>query len=145
MSLCPPVHVELLGSRWRNYHEFWCLSIFQNSVEKIKVSLKSDKNNGYFTWRQIFWSYIAHFFLEREMLQTKIVVKIKTPIPCSIIFFRKLCLFKIIWKNIVESHWLQMAIWRLRFACWMTMATDTHSGYVILIAFPRQQCFAEST
>jgi hypothetical protein len=28
---------------------------------------------------------------------------------------------------------------RMRFACWITMATDTHSEYVILIAFPRRQ------
>jgi hypothetical protein len=26
----------------------------------------------------------------------------------------------------------------MRFACWMTKATDTHVEYVILIAFPRQ-------
>jgi len=29
-------------------------------------------------------------------------------------------------------------IWRMCFACWMTKARDTHSEYVILIAFPRQ-------
>ena len=28
-------------------------------------------------------------------------------------------------------------IWRMRFACWITKATDTHSEYAILIAFPR--------
>ena len=28
---------------------------------------------------------------------------------------------------------------RMRFICWVTKATDTHSEYVILIAFPRQQ------
>jgi hypothetical protein len=28
---------------------------------------------------------------------------------------------------------------RMRFACWLPRATDTHSEYVILIAFPRQQ------
>ena len=28
---------------------------------------------------------------------------------------------------------------RMRFTCWITKATDTHSQYVILIAFPRQQ------
>jgi hypothetical protein len=33
----------------------------------------------------------------------------------------------------------QMAIWRVRIACWITKATDTHSEYVILIAFPLQQ------
>ena len=28
---------------------------------------------------------------------------------------------------------------RMRFACWITKATNTHSEYVTLIAFPRQQ------
>jgi len=32
---------------------------------------------------------------------------------------------------------------RMRFICWMTKATDTHSEYVILIAFPRQQWLRE--
>jgi len=31
-----------------------------------------------------------------------------------------------------------MTIQRLRSACWMTKSTDTHSEYVILIAFPQQ-------
>ena len=28
---------------------------------------------------------------------------------------------------------------RMRIACWITKATDTHSEYVIVIAFPLQQ------
>jgi hypothetical protein len=32
---------------------------------------------------------------------------------------------------------------RMRFACWITKATDTHSEYVILIALPRQQWLRE--
>jgi hypothetical protein len=32
---------------------------------------------------------------------------------------------------------------RTRFECWITKATDTHSEYVILIAFPRQQWLRE--
>ena len=31
-------------------------------------------------------------------------------------------------------------IWRIHFARWITKATDTNSEYVILIAFPWQQC-----
>jgi hypothetical protein len=34
-------------------------------------------------------------------------------------------------------------IQRMRFACWITKATDTHSEYVILIVFPRQQWLRE--
>jgi hypothetical protein len=30
-------------------------------------------------------------------------------------------------------------IWRMCIACWIAEATETHSEYVILIAFPRQQ------
>ena len=36
-------------------------------------------------------------------------------------------------------------IGRMRFACRITKATDTHSEYVILIAFPRQQWLRERT
>jgi hypothetical protein len=32
---------------------------------------------------------------------------------------------------------------RMRIACWISNATDTHSEYVILIAFPRQQWLRE--
>jgi hypothetical protein len=32
---------------------------------------------------------------------------------------------------------------RMRFACWITKATGTHSEYVIRTAFPRQQWLRE--
>jgi len=32
----------------------------------------------------------------------------------------------------------------IRFACWIPKATNTHSEYVILIAFPLQQCLKET-
>jgi hypothetical protein len=32
---------------------------------------------------------------------------------------------------------------RMRFAYWITKATDTHSDYVIFIAFPQQQRLRE--
>jgi len=41
--------MEHLGSYWTDFHEILDLSIFQKSGMKIKVSLKSKKNNGYFT------------------------------------------------------------------------------------------------
>ena len=47
------------------------------------------------------------------------------------------------WKNIVQQGRPQMAIWRTRIACRIPKATNTHSEYVILIAFPRQQWLCE--
>jgi hypothetical protein len=41
--------MEQLGTHWTDFHEILGISIFQKSVEKIQVSLTSDKKNGYFT------------------------------------------------------------------------------------------------
>jgi hypothetical protein len=47
-SVCLSVHAEQLGSHWTDFHEILYLNISRKSVDKIQVSLKSDKNNGYF-------------------------------------------------------------------------------------------------
>jgi hypothetical protein len=72
------------------------------------------------------------------MFQTKVVKKIKTHILCSITFFRKSCR---LWDN-VEKYVATARqatddnrIRRMRFAWWITKATDTYWEYVILIAF----------
>ena len=46
---------------------------FQNLLGKNQVSLKSDKNEEYFTWSPIyiFLVYFAHFFLEWEKFLKK--------------------------------------------------------------------------
>jgi hypothetical protein len=44
----PSVRMEQLGSHWTDFHEIWYLIIILKSVEKIRVSLKSDENKGYF-------------------------------------------------------------------------------------------------
>ena len=38
-------------------------------------------------------------------------------------------------KNTVKPERPQMTIWRMRFVCWITEATDTHSEYVTLFNF----------
>jgi len=49
----------------------------------------------------------------------------------------------IVWKNTVESDRPRMMIWRMRVACWIPKATNTHSEYVILIAVPLQHWLHE--
>jgi hypothetical protein len=44
-------------------------------------------------------------------------------------------IYKITWKNIVEPDRLQMTIWHMHIACWISKATNTHSEYLILIFF----------
>jgi hypothetical protein len=47
------------------------------------------------------------------------------------------------WKSTVKPDRPQITIERMRFACWITTATDTHRKYVIFIAFARQQSICE--
>ena len=47
-SVCLTVHMEQLVSHWMDFDQILYLKIFLTSVEKIQVSLKYDKNNGYF-------------------------------------------------------------------------------------------------
>jgi len=42
------------------------------------------------------------------------------------------------WKNIVEQGRSQMKIRRMLIACWIHKDLDTHSEYVVHIAFPLQ-------
>jgi len=47
--------------------------------------------------------------------------------------------FEIMWENVVERGRPQMAIRRMRIACWIPKATNTHSEYVTLIVFTREK------
>jgi hypothetical protein len=78
------------------------------------------------------------------MFHTKVVEKIKTHILCSETFFpKKSDVYKTRWKNIIKRGRSQVTIWCMRIACWILKATNTHSGCVILIAFPMQQWLHE--
>jgi hypothetical protein len=54
MSVCQSVVMEQLGSHWTNFQLIWYLSIFWKSVEKIHISLTSDKNDRHFTWQPMY-------------------------------------------------------------------------------------------
>jgi hypothetical protein len=53
--------------------------------------------------------------------------------------FRNRAVCEITWKNIVQPDRPQVTTRSMRFACWISKATTTHSENVILIAFPLQQ------
>ena len=77
----------------------------------------------------------------------KIIEKIITHILCSLFFFffRKSWL---LWHNVEKCRRFRQVtvgyiLRRLHIACWITKTTDTHSEYVILIAFPLQEWLRE--
>ena len=72
LSVCLSVGMEQVGSHRTDFHKIW-YRIFRKSVEKIPVSLKYDKNNGYFKRRRhVYLWHHAEFFLEWRMLQTEV-------------------------------------------------------------------------
>ena len=81
------------------------------------------------------------------MFQRRFVYKIKTRIFLFNNFFspRKSCR---VWGKVGiyrRAGREQLAIWRMRIACWILKATNTLGEYVILIAFPRQLRLRERT
>jgi len=78
------------------------------------------------------------------MFQTKVVEKTKhilglvTPPPLE-----NRVVYETKWKNIVEWGSPQMTVCRIRIACWIPKATNTHSSCVILIVFPLPQWLHE--
>jgi hypothetical protein len=58
-------------------------------------------------------------------------------------FFENHAINEKMWKNVVDRVRPQMTIWRMRIACWILKATNTHTVCVILIAFPLQQWLHE--
>jgi hypothetical protein len=72
------------------------------------------------------------------MFHTRVVEKIKPHIFFSKAFFTHRAFYEITWKNMAEPDAPQMAVRRMRFACWISKAADTQSEYEILIAFPKQ-------
>jgi hypothetical protein len=82
------------------------------------------------------------FLLRMRDVADKVVKKkIRTHILYSVTFFflPKIVPFMRCGKNIVEPGSPQLTIWHMRFACWITKATNTHSEYVIILAFLLQR------
>jgi hypothetical protein len=71
------------------------------------------------------------------MFQTKFVEKIKTNVIYSVTFSENPAVYEICGKILYKQGRPQMTIWLMSTACWTPKATDKHSEYVKLIAFPR--------
>ena len=95
--VCPSISL----SAWNNsaatgriFVYFQFLNIFRKSVEKIRVSLKSDKNNRCFTWTPIYiFDHVSPGSSENENFSDKNYRENQnTPFIFShFFFFRKLC------------------------------------------------------
>jgi len=101
------------------------------------VSLEFDKNNGYMTLMPMYiYDYISLNSSNKICGENQ-----NTQFMFNNFLLCRYC--HIMWKNTVELGKRQKAIRRMRFACWITKATNTYSEYLILIASPLQKCLHE--
>ena len=132
MCISPSVRIGQLGFQWTDFHEIRCLNSIQKSVEKIRGSLKSDKNNG--TLCEAF--HICTFVI----LSTWILLRMRnfSDKSCSesqnaTLKFNTLSRKASgLWRN-VEKYGIARQptddniIRRMRFECWIPKAADTHT------------------
>jgi len=121
------------------------MSIFRKSVTKIQVSFKSDRITG--TLRADRYTFLItnlSFLLRMRHISEKSCRENQnTHFTFNNFIFRKCAFNEIMWENTVQPDRPQKTIWRMRTACWIPKATNTHSEYAILAAFPRQQWLQE--
>ena len=136
LSVCPH------GTSLLTPSGFWWNLIFECVVKSCREDWSTVQ-----IWQVLWLLYIetcvrlwhlTELFLELEMFQIKFVEKIKTHVLCSVSFFlRKSCR---LWENERKRgrarHSTDISImWSFLFAYWISKATDTHSGYVIISLF----------
>jgi len=76
-------------------------------------------------------SYLAQCFIGRETFQS--CKENQNTLYVQYKCIENRAVNEIMWKNIAEPDRPQMTIWRMRIACCISKATDTHSEYVILL------------
>ena len=135
--------MEQLGSQWTDFHEICYLNTLRKSVKKFKFSLKSGKNNGYYTGR-IFCICVCILLSSSQNGKLFRQNYIENQFSrFSKIIFENHASYVIIWKNMVEPDRPRMTIWRICISCWIHKSTNRHSEYEIIIAFSLQLCLHE--
>jgi hypothetical protein len=151
MSVC--LSVCLHGTTLLPLDEFSWSLIFEDFSKICRenssfIKIKHEKRVLYMTTCVYVCLYnLADFFLLWKMFYTKVVEKIKTHILWPIIFSENHVTYAITWEKYGTTREVtdNNIIWRTYISCWRHTHTHTHtlSDYVILIAFPQQQCLHE--
>ena len=139
MSVRPSARKVQLGSYCTDIHKIWYLGIFSIICPKNSSFIKiwqQQQPTLYMKTYAPLWQYLADFFLEWEMFQTKVVEKKHTLCSMTSFFFRKSCR---LWDTVEKYGTTRRSthdniIRRMRSACWITKATNKDSEFVILAA-----------
>ena len=113
--------------------------MFRKSIEELKFSLKSEKNNRYFAWRLLYIFVIFPSFLPRmgNVSDKPCLENINAHFNCSNFFPENNVIHENTCKNILGSDGPQMRVWRIAH---FVLQSSRHTLKLrIPVAFPRQK------
>jgi len=115
---------------------------FENLLRKLEIHYNLTRITGILHEDQYTFFIVSHTFLLR--MRNVPDERCRENQNTHFIFNNR-AVYEIMWKkNIVQPCRPLMTIWFMCIACWITKATDTHSEYVILTAFPLQTMVART-
>jgi hypothetical protein len=93
------VRMEQLDCHWADFHQIWYLRRFRKSIERVQISLGSNKNSGYFICRSIHILIISRSVLlrMRNISEKSCRENQNTHFVFNNIFFRQTCR---LWNNL---------------------------------------------
>jgi len=110
-SVLPPAlkNVSTTGrivTKFDTWHFF-----FWKFVDKTQVTLKSDKNNAWFTWRRFYVYDISLNSFESAKSLRQFVEEVRWHFIFNKFFFPKIVPLMTTWKNLVQPDRPQITIW----------------------------------
>jgi hypothetical protein len=130
-----------LAPIWRIFIKFNISVFFRKSVDKIQASLKSHKNDQYITWISMYIcdSISLNSSWNEKCFRQKLYRNKNTHSIFNNYFPESRAVCEIMWKKYGRARQAtdDNIIRRMRISCWIPMATNTHSQYVIFMGFPR--------
>ena len=143
-SSCLSVRMEQFDSHYMDCHDIYYFMMLKKSVDKIQVSLKSDRITGNLHEKQYtFFITPRSMHLIMRNISDKFVREIKAHSLFNNFSFLELCHL----RGNVEQYFRAGQATDGNMAhvnCgWIRKATNTHSEYVILIALSRQKWLHE--
>ena len=126
-----------------DFGELLYLNIFQNSVKKFQDSLKSYKNNENFTWRPMYFydSVSLNSFRNEKYFIQNLLRKPKHFVFNNLFPLTSCRLWANVQKYCRAGEATDYTIWRMRFACWITKATNAPSYCFSAAIIVTRKCF----
>jgi hypothetical protein len=114
------------ASTGRNFIKLYIRVFFENLSRNFKFHYNRTRITGTLHDNQYTFLVISRLIPFRVENVSDKCCRENDNILCAITFPLNRAVYEIMWKSIRERDGPQMTIWRMRIACWIPKATNTH-------------------